>query len=73
MVSTRMKVFFQHIRNTYGLNTEQLKAIVNNRTAYSAMFRAAALRNLTCGSPVEITRGWPYAASRRAVRTYYNL
>lgn len=73
MVSTRMKVFFHHIRNTYGLNAEQLKAVVNNRTAYSAMFRAAALRNLTCSSPVEITGGWPYAASRRAVRAHYKL
>jgi hypothetical protein len=68
-----MKIFFRHIRSTYGLSAEQLRHIISNGTAHSTMFRAAALRNLTCVSPVEITGGWPYAARRRAVRTHYNL
>jgi hypothetical protein len=73
MVSNRMKIFFRYIHSTYGLSAGQLQSIINNSTAYSAMFRAAALRNLTCGSPVEITGGWPYAARRRAVRAHYNF
>lgn len=65
--------FFGYIRNTYGLSNEQLNAIVNNKAGYSAMFRSAALRNLTFGAPLEITGGRPYAERRRAVRAHYNI
>lgn len=65
--------FMALVRDTYKLPTHALVAIVGDKDRYSVRLRAAALRNLVCSSPVELTQGRCYFAKRRLVRAHYGI
>lgn len=65
--------FMALVRDTYKLPTHALVAIIGAKGRYSVRLRAAALRNLVCSSPVELTQGRCYSASRRLVRAHYGI
>lgn len=70
--SDRRQTFWRYLRQTYVLSVHDLAQIARNRT-YNARFRAAALRNLVCSAPIEVTQGRPYAYRRLLVRKHYQV
>jgi hypothetical protein len=72
LLSQRRRAFWGHLRATDVLGTFHLKRIINDKS-YSPWVRAAALRNLTCQAPLDVTLGRPYAERRRLVRKHYNV
>ena len=73
MIRHHIVEFSRCVGQTYGLSQDMLVSIVTARDRYTPRFRAAALRNLVCDAPLSVTRGMPYAARRRAVRTFYQV
>lgn len=65
--------FYGHLRALSALPTHHLLRIVRARKAYTPRVRAAALRHLVAGAPLEVTRGHPFAARRRYVRAFYEV
>ena len=65
--------FMALVRDTYKQPTHALVAIIGAKDRYSVRLRAAALRNLVCNSPVELTQGRCYSAKRRLVRAHYGI
>lgn len=65
--------FMALVRDTYKQPTHALVAIIGAKDRYSVRLRAAALRNLVCSSPVELTQGRCYFAKRRLVRAHYGI
>ncbi|MGF6969594.1 hypothetical protein OKW43_006689 [Paraburkholderia sp. WC7.3g] len=73
MSRQRIYLFSRYVARTYVLPLENLIAIVRARDCYSPMFRAAALRHIVMQAPLQVTGGQPFAARRRAVRSFYQL
>lgn len=65
--------FFGHLRATYVLPEHHLVRIAKSANSYSSAVRAAALRNLVCKAPLEVTKGLPYAQRRRLCRVHYGI
>ena len=61
------------VRTTYVLPSFQLIRIIRSVESYSPLMRAAALRNLVCSAPYEVTRGRCYSERRRLVRAYFGV
>lgn len=70
--SDRRQTFWRHLRQTYVLSVHDLVRIARDQV-YTARFRAAALRNLVCTAPIEVTQGRPYACRRQLVRKHYQV
>lgn len=47
--------------------------VIRDKERYSALLRAAALRNLVAQAPIEVTQGRTYLWRRRAVRLHYGV
>jgi hypothetical protein len=73
MSRQRIYLFSRYVARTYALSLDNLITIVRARECYSPMFRAAALRHVVLQAPLHVTGGQPFAARRRAVRTFYQL
>lgn len=56
-----------------GLSHDQLIRIVKAKKLYSTHTRAAALRHIVSGAPLDVTLGRPFAERRRRVRCYYGI
>lgn len=72
LASKGRQAFFGHIRATDVLPVHHLVRVIRDKT-YSPRFRSAALRNLVCMAPQEVTLCQPYAYSRRLVRKHYQV
>ena len=73
LASAKRQRFFGHIRSTNVLPIYHLVRVANAKEQYSPLMRAAALRNLVCIAPLEITKGACYLERRRSVRAFYGI
>jgi len=73
LASEKRQRFMQHVRTTYVLPRFHLLRVIRSAKSYSPLMRAAALRNLVCSAPIEITRGRCYSERRRLVRAYFGV
>ncbi|WP_157497518.1 hypothetical protein [Diaphorobacter sp. J5-51] len=65
--------YFGQIRATGALSIHQLVRVIQSKDAYSVKLRAAALRNLVCTAPLEVTLGRTFCERRRLVRAHYGI
>lgn len=65
--------FSRLVHETYRYPREVLLQMVKAKDCYSLQRRAAALRHLVRGAPLEVTGGRPFAESRRRVRKHYGI
>lgn len=72
LLSESRRKFWGHIRATYPLGEHHQIRIIRDK-GYPPRLRAAALRNLTCDAPSEVTMVRPYAERRRLVRKHYQV
>jgi hypothetical protein len=72
LVNEKRRKFWGHLSATGVLPRHHLVRVIRDKS-YSALLRSAALRNLTCIAPLEVTQGQPYAQRRRLVRKHYNV
>lgn len=73
LASEKRQRFFGLVRATFPLSTIDLIQVINAADRYSALMRAAALRNLVCLAPVEVTQGRSYLERRRLVRAHFGV
>lgn len=71
LASEKRQRFMLHVRTTSVLPAYHLVRIA--RSPYSPQMRSAALRNLVCQAPIEVTLGRPYPEKRRLVRAHYGV
>lgn len=64
--------FYSHIRDCCKLTTDQLIAVANEKRN-SPVYRAAAVRVLTCTAEISVTLGQPYGWARRLTRSHYQV
>lgn len=72
LASEKRQKFFGHIRATDVLPEHHQVRVIRDKS-YSALFRAAVLRNLVHTAPIEVTKGRCFAEKRRLVRKHYNV
>ena len=65
--------FYRHVHDTSAFPVGTLVHIIQCKNSYSLRLRAAALRNLVCDAPLEVTKDAPYAAARRLTRAHYGI
>ncbi len=69
LASETRQRFMLHVRTTSVLAAYHLVRIA--RSSHSPQMCSAALRNLVCRAPIEVTSGRPYPEKRRLVRAHY--
>lgn len=65
--------FYGHIRTTDVLPIYHLVRIAKAKELYSPLMRAAALRNLCCVAPLEVTKGACFRTRLRLIRSHYGI
>lgn len=73
LASFKRQRFFGLIRATYVLPMCHLVRVAKAKDHYSPLVRSAALRNLVCIAPLEVTKGACYSVRRRLVRAFYGI
>jgi hypothetical protein len=73
LASGKRQRFCGNIRATYALPIYHLVRMAKAKKQYPTLLRAAALRNLVCIAPLEVTKGACYSERRRAVRAFYGI
>ncbi|MCY1165250.1 hypothetical protein D9M73_51530 [compost metagenome] len=73
LASEKRQRFFGHLRATEVLPIHHLIRIARSSANYSPTMRAAALRQLIAQSPIDVTKGRPFAERRHLARAHYGI
>jgi|JI10StandDraft_1071094.scaffolds.fasta_scaffold80572_3 hypothetical protein len=73
LASPRRQAFMAQIRATYAMPLAVLLNVVRNRDSYTPLYRTAALRNVVCAAPLDVTQGRCFAERRRLCRSHFAI